>query len=546
MTLPTSRPATRASRGLVTSPHALASEAGAEALRAGGSAIDAAIAAAAVLGVVYPHMCGVGGDAFWLIYDAAARRVRFVDGGGRAAAGATLERFRGLPEIPYRGIVPATLTTPGAVASWCEAHARYGRLPLRRLIDPAIALARDGYPVSPRLARFIEQSAAELKAHPESAALFPDGRAPVLRNPGLARTLTAIAERGRAGFYEGEVAAEMARFAHARGGVFTAADLAQQRAVWGEPLAGRYRDVTLYQTPAPTQGFTVLQMLKLIEPFEIGARPFLGADHVHLLVQAKQLSFHDRDRWLADPRFAEVPVARLLSRDHVDARRKLIDGERALAWDRVPSYGVLAGGTPSHGNLTGDTVYIAAVDRDGNAASLIFSLYGVFGSCVTAGSSGVVLQNRGAYFSLDPAHPNRLEPGKVPLHTLIASLAFRKGEGGEKLWAVLGCMGADGQPQIQLQAYVGLIDFGLDIQQAVEAPRWLSGRFALGEARDTLHIEARFPAATLAELERRGHLLDRWGDWNELAGHCHGITIDPAGGLAGGADPRSDGAAVGW
>jgi gamma-glutamyltranspeptidase/glutathione hydrolase len=521
---------------MVTSSHALASSAGADVLRAGGSAVDAAIAAASVLAVVYPHMCGVGGDAFWLIYDAAARTVRYLDGGGRAAAGATLDRFAGKKEIPFRGIEPATVATPGAVASWCEAHARYGKLPFRRLLDPAIGLARDGFPLSACVARFIDLTAAELKACPESAALFLCEQGPELKNPGLARTLQAIADRGRAGFYEGEVAAEMARFSAAQGGFFTADDLQRQGAYWGEPIRGTYRGVTLYQTPAPTQGFTVLQMLGLIEPLELRAKPFLGPDHVHLLVQAKQISYHDRDRWLADPRYAEVPIEKLLSSRYIDERRRLIDPARALAWDKVPSYGSLAG----------DTVYIAAVDRGGNAASLIFSLYGVFGSCVTAGDTGVVLQNRGAYFSLDPGHPNRLEPGKVPLHTLIASLAFREGGRGEDLWAVLGCMGADGQPQIQLQAYVAMIDFGLDIQQAMEMPRWLSGRFALGEARDTLHIEGRFPSGTIVELERRGHVLDRWDDWNELAGHCHGITIDrKAGALAGGADPRSDGAAIG-
>ena len=350
-----------------------------------------------------------------------------------------------------------------------------------------------------------------------------------LSNPALARTLEAIARRGRAGFYEGEVAAGLARL----GGFFTQDDLRAQDARWGEPIQGRYRGVTIFQTPAPTQGFTVLEMLNLIEPFELARRDFLGPDHVHLLVQAKQIAYHDRDRWLGDPRFSEVPIDRLISRAHADSRRGLIDPGKALPWDRVPSYGSLAG----------DTVYVAAVDRDGNAASLIFSLYGVFGSGVTSPETGVVLQNRAAYFSLDPKHPNRLEPGKTPLHTLIASLAVRE----EKLWAVLGCMGADGQPQIHLQAYVAMIDFGLDIQQALAAPRWLSGRFALGEARDTLHIESRFPRATIDELARRGHPLDRWGDWNELAGHANGITIDPASGvLAGGADPRSDGAAVGY
>jgi gamma-glutamyltranspeptidase/glutathione hydrolase len=359
-----------------------------------------------------------------------------------------------------------------------------------------------------------------------TAALYPRGKQ-VLKNPKLANTLRAIAAHGRAGFYEGDVARHLAGL----GGFFTERDLAAQGAYWGEPIRGSYRGVTIYETPAPTQGFTVLEMLNLVEPLELG--PFLGPDHVHLLVQAKQIAYQDRDRWLADPRFAKVPMKELLSKSYADERRRLIDLRRALPWDKVPS----------HGSLAGDTVYVAAVDAQGNAASLIFSLYGVFGSGVTSAETGVTLQNRGAYFSLDPRHPNRLEPGKVPLHTLIASLAFR----GERLWAVLGCMGADGQPQIHLQTYVAMIDFEQDIQQALAGPRWLSGRFALREARDTLHIEARFPRETIDELERRGHPVDRWGDWNELAGHAHGITVDANSGLlAGGFDPRSDGAASGY
>ena len=520
---------------MVTCPHALASAAGVDVLRDGGSAVDAAIAAAATLGVIYPHMCGLGGDAFWLIYDAGRRTVAYLDGGGRAAAAADLAWFeqRGHREIPFRGIVPATLTTPGAVASFCEAHARYGRLPLARCLQDAVHYARAGYPVSARLSRWIAETAPELAQDPASAALFlpapPAGGR--LANPRLAQTLEAIAGQGRAGFYEGEVAAELAKLARDGGGFFREPDFAAQQARWGEPLRGSYRGVTIYETPAPTQGFTVLEMLNLIEPLELG--PFLGPDHVHLLVQAKQIAYHDRDRWLADPRFADVPSERLISKSYADERRRLIDPARALAWDRVPSAG----------SLRGDTVYVAAVDAEGNAASLIFSVYGIFGSCVTSAATGVVLQNRGAYFSLDPAHLNRLEPGKVPLHTLIASLAFRD----EKLWAALGCMGADGQPQIHLQAYVAMIDFGCDIQQALSSPRWLSGRFALGEARDTLHIEARYPRETIDELARRGHPVDRWGDWNELAGHAQGITIDPdTGTRCGGYDPRSDGAAVGY
>ena len=511
---------------MVTCPHALASAAGVDAMRAGGSAVDAAVAAASVLGVVYPHMCGLGGDAFWLIYDAKEARVAYLDGGGRAAAAATLERFRGQREVPFRGIVPATLTTPGAVASLCEAHTRYGRLPLARCLEAAVHYARDGYPVTERLTRWIAETAAELRQDAGSAALFLGGGTK-LANPALARTLEAIAAQGRAGFYDGEVAAALGRFSAERGGFFRSADLAAQRAYWGEPISGSYRGVTIYETPAPTQGFTVLEMLNLIEPLNLG--PYHGPDHVHLLVQAKQLAYHDRDRWLADPRHAKLPIARLISKAYAADRRKLIDPARALAWDEVPE-----------SRLTGDTVYVAAIDAEGNAASLIYSLYGVFGACVTDPATGVVLQNRSAYFSLDPQHPNRLEPGKVPMHTLIASLAFKQ----DNLWAALGCMGADGQPQIHLQAYVAMIDYGRDIQEAVAAPRWLSGRFALGEARDTLHLESRFPRETIAELERRGHRLDRWGDWNELAGHAHGITIGADGALAGGYDPRSDGAAL--
>ena len=442
MDLKTGRPATLARSGMVTCPHSLASAAGADVLRAGGSAIDAAIAASATLAVVYPHMTSLGGDAFWLIYDAKQRRVRYLSGGGKAARSATAAWFadRGLTEIPYRGPIPATLTVPGAVASWDEAHRQYGKLPLRRSLEAAIDAARHGFPVTTRLSRWIGLTAEELRKSPEAAAVFlPDGPpkpGQILKNPNLARTLDAVAAQGGRGFYGGEAAAAFARYARENGGFFDAEDFATQRAEWGEPISTRYGDMTIYQTPAPTQGFTVLQMLTLLEPFGLRNMPFGGADAAHLMIQAKQLAYHDRDRWLADPRFAEVPTELLLSTDYLDRRRALMDPHKALPWDLVPS----------HGSLAGDTVYVAAVDAEGNAASLIQSLYWGFGSAVMAGSTGVMLQNRGAYFSLDPASPNRLEPGKVPLHTLIASIGCRD----DALAAVVGCMGADGQPQIQL------------------------------------------------------------------------------------------------
>jgi gamma-glutamyltranspeptidase/glutathione hydrolase len=540
MHISTGRPATLATRGMVTSPHALASAAGVDVLRAGGSAVDAAIATSAVLAVVYPHMTSIGGDAFWLIHEGRTGAIRYLNGGGKAAAGASIAELtaRGIDEIALRGIVPATLTVPGALASWAEAHSAYGRIPLARSLDTAIGYAQDGFAVTERVAGWIADTRADLQQSPEAAAVFMPGGVPPragarIANPNLARTLRAFAQAGWSGFYEGEVADEFARYAADHGGFFQASDFKAQRATWGVPLSSRYRGVEIFNTPPPTQGFTVLQMLNILAPFELHRRDFLGPDHLHLLVQAKQLAYYDRDRALADPAFAPVPIERFLSPDYAAARAQVIDLKRALPWDQVPSFGSLAG----------DTVYIAVVDAQGNAVSLIQSLYGVFGSCMMAGTTGVMLQNRSAYFSLDPAHPNRLEPGKIPLHTLIASMAKREG----KLWCVLGCMGADGQPQIQLQAYVGLIDFSLGIQDVLEMPRFLSGRFALGESRDTLHMEARFPAATIDELARRGHVVNRWGDWNELAGHAHGITIDPDNAvLAGGCDPRSDGAAVGW
>lgn len=540
MTIETGRPATLAPNGVVTSPHSLASSAGVDVLRAGGSAIDAAIATSAVLAVIYPHMTSIGGDAFWLIHEGKTGKIRYLDGGGRAAARGTIDAFRekGLKEVPLKGVLPATLTVPGAPGSWAEAHAKYGKLPLSRCLEQAIGYARDGFPVTSRLAAFFELCKPELAAAPSTAKVFmANGDVPKagskLTNKNLARSLEAFGAHGWSGFYEGDVGKELARFSEANGGFFRAADLAAQKAVWGEPLSGTYRDVTIYNTPPPTQGFAVISMLNLVEQFELHKKPFLGPDHVHLLVQAKQLAYHDRDQFLADPRFTDVPIERMISKAHADARRPIIDPMKALPWDKVPSFGSLAG----------DTIYIAVVDKDGNAVSLIQSLYGLFGSAVVAGETGIMLQNRSAYFNLDPKHPNALAPGKTPLHTLIASMGKRDG----KLWSVLGCMGADGQPQIQLQAYVGMIDYGLDIQQALEMPRFLSGRFAIGEARDTLHIEARYPKATLDELANRGHMLNRWGNWNELAGHAHGITIDPATGLRwGGSDPRSDGAAIGY
>lgn len=534
MKIRTGRPVTRAPNGMVTSPHSLASAAGVDVLRAGGSAVDAAIAASAALTVVYPHMTSLGGDAFWLIHEGATGTIKYLNGGGRAAASAKLEWFaaEGLNEIPFRGVIPATLTVPGAVASWAEAHECYGRLPLSRNLEAAVSYARTGFPASGRLAAFAVATRDDLGRSQEAAAIFLPNGEPIKEgqrviNQDLARSLDVIGCEGRSAFYQGSIAEEMDRFSREQGGFFRASDFANQTASWSDPISGHYRGIALYNTPPPTQGFAVIEMLNMIEGHDPRRIDHLGADYVHLLVQAKQIAYHDRDQFLGDPQFVSVPTARLLSKSYAAERALIMDSRAALPWDKIPSFG----------SLTGDTVYVAAIDSEGNAVSLIQSLYGVFGSAVVAGNTGIVLQNRGAYFSLNPTHPNRLEPGKIPLHTLIASMAKRNG----KLWCVLGCMGADGQPQIQVQAYLGLIDYGLNIQQAVEMPRFLSGRFALGEARDTLHVEAGFKDGAIEDLERRGHIVERWGKWNEFAGHAHGIIVDSEGGsLAGEKRWRSD------
>jgi gamma-glutamyltranspeptidase len=521
---------------MVASPHHLASEAGVAALRRGGSAVDAAIAANAVLAAVYPHMCGVGGDGFWLIYDARRREVRALIAAGRAPARATLAEYRrrGIAEIPPRSLLAATV--PGAVDGWLEAHRQYGRLPFGDLFEEAVRYATEGVHVTARLRGWLERAQPALAAQPTTARIFlPGGAVPGagdrLVQRDLARTLDLIARSGRAAFYEGDVAHAISAFSRAQGGLLAEADFAAQHSEWATPLVGEYRGVTILQTPPPSQGFVSLLMLNMLRDDDVAGLSYLGADHLHLLVETMKIAYADRNRYLADPAFADVPIQRLLATAYARERRTLVRMDRASAWDQVEA-----------GRPEGDTVYVAAVDAEGNAASMIQSLYFGFGSGIVAGDTGVLLHNRGAYFSLDGRHPNCLEPGKRPLHTLTASLAFRDG----RLWLVFGCMGADGQPQIHLQAYSALLDHGFDLGAAIPAPRWLAGRFAIGDPRDLLNLEARIPEPTRRGLEVRGHAVNRLEDWDELTGHAHGVMLLDNGVRLGVADPRSDGAAIGY
>lgn len=530
-------PETRAARGLVASPHALASEAGVGVLRRGGNAVDAAIAAATTVAVVYPHMNGVGGDNVWLIFDGRSRTLHALNAAGRAAAAAGLEGYRARfgAAIPPRG-GPAALTVPGAVSGWWAAHAfsreRLGSpLAWPALFEAAIAHARDGFPPSPGQRR-VTAAAADLFGH----AAPPELRAALWRvyhpallarerfvQEDLARTLAAIAAGGADAFYRGALGRRIAEAAAAAGSPLRFEDFTAHRADWVEPISVPYRGGVAASFPPPTQGVAALATLALLEGFELAS---LGeADHVHLVVEATKLAFEDRDRWLTDPTVEAVPVARCLDPARLAQRRHRISRRAAMAVTGAP--------------MDGDTIAIVAADAEGNAVSLIQSLYFEFGSGVLAGDTGVLLQNRGAFFSLDPAHPNRLAPRKRTAHTLIPSMYLVDG----RPHLIYGTMGGEGQPQTQAALVTRLVDRGLSPQAAVEAPRWLWGR-TWGEASRSLRLEARFGEPVASTLRARGHHVEVVEEWSDLMGHAQVIRVDPDG-FTGASDPRADGAALG-
>ncbi|OGL21161.1 MAG: gamma-glutamyltransferase [Candidatus Rokubacteria bacterium RIFCSPLOWO2_12_FULL_73_47] len=537
VTVATRWPETRARHGIVASPHALASEAGRAILRRGGNAVDAAIAAAATVAVVYPHMNGVGGDNVWLIWDGRRGTLAALNATGRAAAAADLDAYRARfgAAIPARG-GPAALTVPGVVSGWWAAH-RLSRdalgspIPWAALLEDAIARARDGFPPAPGQRRVTADTAdlfgaaapADLRAalwrvyHP---ALLARER---FVQAELADTLAELAAGGAETFYRGALARRLVAGAAAAGSPLALEDLAAHTADWVEPLRVPYRGGVATSLPPPTQGMTALAILALLEGFDLAALD--EADWVHLVVEATKLAVEDRDRWLTDPTLVPVPVARCLDPARLAERRKRISRRAAMP----------ARGAPSGG----DTIAIVAADAEGHAVSLIQSLYWEFGSGVLAGSTGVLLQNRGAFFSLDPAHPNRLAPRKRTAHTLIPSMYLV--DGRPRL--VYGTMGGEGQPQTQAALVTRIVDRGLAPQAAVEAPRWLWGR-TWGEASRTLRLEGRFAPAVAAALGARGHDVRVVEAWSDLMGHAHVIRVD-ADGLVGGSDPRADGAALG-
>jgi oxamate amidohydrolase len=544
----TGRPPTYAPQGMVATSHVLASASGLRALQAGGSAVDAVIAANAVLCVAYPHMAGLGGDGFWLIGRRGQASIEALDASGPSAALATRDFYAeagATDSIPSRGPL-AALTVPGAVDGWREAHERYGRLPWGDLFADAQRYASGGVPVGRSLADWLADDVEDLSAQPTAAEIFlPEGRAARqgerLVQADLARSLKEIAQHGaRDGFYTGRIAEQIDSTLSAEGSPLRASDLESYRARWVEPISIDYRGHTVVEFPPSTQGFTPLQILGMLDGDDVAAWGDGTVEYLHHLAELVKLAFADRNAWLTDPAFLDIPLDRLLSHDYLAERRGLVRSDRAMEMEAVdPGVASARRGASSAG---GDTCAFSAVDADGLVVSAIQSIYHDFGSTVVAGNTGILMQNRGSFFSLDAEHPNRLEPGKRTFHTLIPGMLLRDGEPV----LAFGTMGGEGQPQTHVALLTRLIDFGYDVQQAIESPRWLMGR-TWGAASQDLWLEGRIGDEVVRELTRRGQPVMMLEDWNDNMGHAQAIRLDPDHPfLEGGADPRGDGAALGY
>jgi gamma-glutamyltranspeptidase len=537
----------RGLRGAVVAPHHLATGAGLSILAAGGSAVDAAIATNAVLAVVMPNGCGIGGDAFWLVWDAAEGLQVALNGSGRAAAAAdpaALTRA-GLETIPFRG--PHSITVPGAVRSWRDAHARFGRLPRAAVLAPAIELARDGFAAwdgfisavevtLPLVRDAIGPSSGFERVYRPNGRPWREGEAVTL--PALAATLERLADVGFDDFYDGLIGELQGRGLAAAGSAITADDLRAHRSAWTEPIETDYRGVRVTTHPPNSSGIVALELLNILETFEPPAAEAFGPDGctdprwIHLGIEASKLAMADRDAHLTDPEFAEIPVERLTS--------KMWAHELAAGIDPARASRPVAATSPRGGG----TIYLAAVDADGNAVSLIESNYMGFGSGVVDPKTGIHYQNRGSFFSLDPSHRNVLAPGKRTLHTLLPGMLFRTGEAAP--WIVTGSMGGDAQPQVHAQVVSALVDGGVDIATAVAAPRWFVQPEEHFAPPVEVHAEPRFAAGVLAALAAMGHPVTETAPFDGALGHAHAIELVDGGPRSGGSlaaatDPRSAG-----
>ncbi len=518
------RSAVRAMNGMVATSQPLASAAGLRILQQGGNAVDAAVSAAAVLCVVEPMMVSPGGDLFALVWDAKKKELKALNASGRSPKAISIDELkkRGFSKTPQTGI--HTVTVPGAVDGWSKLLERYGTMKLSQVLQPAIEYAERGFPVTDVIAADWD-NALQHKANADFAATFlPNGRAlepgEIFTNKNLANTLKLVAAKGRDVFYTGEIAQKIVKFAQAQGGLHTAEDFAAHTSNWLDPISTTYRGYTVYELPPNNQGLAVLEMLNILEGYDVKSLGHNSAEYLHLLVEAKKLAYADRAWHIADPAFYKAPLDKLTSKEYAAELRKKIDLNRAQ--ERTPG--------PRGGE---DTVYLTVVDKDHNAVSFIQSIFSAFGSGLVAGDTGVVLHNRGAGFSFDPNFPNKLEGGKRPFHTLIPAMVFRDG----KPWLTFGVMGGDMQAQGHAQVLINMIDFGMDVQQAGEQARFRD--FESG-----LALESAIGADVRKALQAKGHKLTMAPG---MFGGYQAIMIDPkTGALFGGSDPRKDGCAIGW
>ncbi|MGF1538755.1 MAG: gamma-glutamyltransferase [Elainellaceae cyanobacterium] len=516
-------------RGVAATSHPQATLTAMNVLRVGGNAVDAAIAAAALLCVVEPQSTGIGGDCFALYAPATgvqAGEIVALNGSGRAPAAAEQSYFihQGLTRIERHS--PHAVTIPGAVDAWCRLSADYGQLPLKDLLQPAIEAARGGYPVHPRVAADWLQSAKALQQSPAATEAFlPDGKPPqvgqIHRQPRLARTLEAIAQGGRDAFYAGEIAQQMVRYLRELGGLHTLEDFADAAGEYVTPISTEYRGYRVFECPPNGQGLTALIMLNLLQGFDLGSLDPLGPERYHLTAEASRLAYRDRDRYIADPALAQVPVEQLLSMAYADHLRQHISLDQAMS--ALP---------PSQFPAHPDTVYLCVVDGAGNAISFINSVYHAFGSGLMCPQTGVVFQSRGAGFCLETGHPNAIAPRKRPLHTIIPGMLVKDGQ----VVMPFGVMGGEFQPMGHALLLSNLLDYGMDVQGALDCPRVFSGSSTLCQ------VEAGVPTATVAGLEAKGHTTQ---PATMPLGGGQAIWIAPETKVrTAGSDPRKDGCAL--
>jgi gamma-glutamyltranspeptidase / glutathione hydrolase len=516
-------------RGMVAASNPLAAQAGLAILRQGGNAADAAIATAAVLNVTEPASTGIGGDCFALFFDAKAKQVTALNGSGRAPAELTIDLLLSchIPIIdPHSAFA---VTVPGAVAGWYDLLSRHGSMTLREVLVDAIHYAQDGYPVGPIFGAAWKRMESFLRSRPNTEQYLPGGAAPavgqIVQLPDLARTLQAIAEGGPEAFYTGPVADAIVARLREEGGVMSHLDLKQHTSTWDTPISTDYRGVTVFECPPNGQGLAALQALNVASGWDLGALPWHSPERLHLMVEAMRLAFADARQYVADMSTNPAPLDFLLSREYAAARRALVMPERAM---QPPSFGVPVPAS--------DTVYLSVVDGQGNACSFINSLYMGFGTGIVAKGTGVFLQNRGALFELDPAHPNALAPGKRPYHTIIPGLAVRDGE----LWASFGVMGGFMQPQGHFQVLSAMLDDDLNPQEALDCLRFC---LMEGTGDAVLALEEGIPVTTMSRLADLGHRVRPVsGSGRGLFGDGQIIRRDTQTGvLLGGSDPRKDG-----